>query len=83
MMTAKKPLIESRSSYRICLWSSCARKTFYLISNDNKNDYEVVLGQHDEYGKREQVIYYMSKKFNDYESRYTMMLCFGLEYKKA
>jgi len=42
-----------------------------------------MLGQHDEYGKREQVIYYMSKKFNDYESRYTMMLCFGLEYKKA
>jgi len=39
-----------------------------------------VLSQHDEYGKREQVIYYMSKKFNDYESRYTMIerLCCAL-----
>jgi len=30
-----------------------------------------VLGQHDESGRKEQAIYYLSKKFNDCESRYT------------
>ena len=29
-----------------------------------------VLGQHDETGKKEHVIYYLSKKFTDYESKY-------------
>ncbi|KAA3465818.1 RNA-directed DNA polymerase (Reverse transcriptase), Ribonuclease H [Gossypium australe] len=29
-----------------------------------------VLGQHDESGKREQVIYYLSKKFTEYEAKY-------------
>ena len=29
-----------------------------------------VLGQHDETGRKEQAIYYLSKKFTDYESRY-------------
>ena len=29
-----------------------------------------VLGQHDEIGKNEHVIYYLSKKFTDYESKY-------------
>ena len=39
-----------------------------------------VLGQHDESGRKEQVIYYLSKKFNDYESRYTTIerLCCAL-----
>jgi len=30
-----------------------------------------VLGQHDESGRKEQAIYYLSKKFNDCESKYT------------
>ena len=29
-----------------------------------------VLGQHDETGRKEQAIYYLSKKFTDYESKY-------------
>ena len=29
------------------------------------------MGQHDETGRKEQAIYYLSKKFTDYESRYS------------
>ena len=29
-----------------------------------------VLGQHDETGKKEHAIYYLSKEFTDYESKY-------------
>ena len=32
-----------------------------------------VLGQHDETGRKEQVIYYLSKKFTDYESKYSSL----------
>ena len=32
-----------------------------------------VLGQQDETGKKEYVIYYLSKKFTDYESRYSIL----------
>jgi hypothetical protein len=32
-----------------------------------------VLGQHDETGRKERVIYYLSKKFTECESRYTMI----------
>jgi hypothetical protein len=39
-----------------------------------------LLGQHDESGRKEQAIYYLSKKFTDCESRYTMTekLCCAL-----
>ncbi|XP_015060530.1 uncharacterized protein LOC107006506 [Solanum pennellii] len=41
-----------------------------------------VLGPHDETGKKEKVIYYISKNFTPYESRYTLVvenvLCFDL-----
>ena len=30
-----------------------------------------VLGQHDETGRKEQAIYYLNKKFTDYELRYS------------
>ena len=30
-----------------------------------------ILGQHDETGRKEQAIYYLSEKFTDYESRYS------------
>lgn len=32
-----------------------------------------VLGQHDETGRKEHAIYYLSKMFTDYESRYSML----------
>jgi hypothetical protein len=39
-----------------------------------------VLGQHDDMGRKEQVIYYISKKFIDCETHYNMIkkLCYGL-----
>ncbi len=32
-----------------------------------------VLGQHDDTGSKERAIYYLSKKFNEYESRYSFL----------
>ena len=32
-----------------------------------------VLGQHDEYGRKEHAIYYLSKKFTDCETRYSLL----------
>lgn len=32
-----------------------------------------VFGQHDETGRKERAIYYLSKKFTDYETRYTVL----------
>ncbi|KAJ0103356.1 hypothetical protein Patl1_05516 [Pistacia atlantica] len=32
-----------------------------------------VLGQHDESGRKERAIYYLSKKFTDYETRYSSL----------
>jgi len=39
-----------------------------------------MLGQHDDLGKQEQTIYYFSKRFNDYKSRYPLIekTCCGL-----
>ena len=41
-----------------------------------------VLGQHDETGRKEQAIYYLSKKFTDYESRYSQLekMCCALAW---
>ena len=41
-----------------------------------------VLGQHDETGRKEQDIYYISKKFTDYESRYSPLekMCYALAW---
>ena len=41
-----------------------------------------VLGQHDETGRKEQAIYYLSKKFVDYESRYSPLenMCCALAW---
>ncbi|XP_070043118.1 uncharacterized protein [Nicotiana tomentosiformis] len=38
-----------------------------------ENSFGCVLGQHDMTGKREQVIYYLSKKFTSYEAKYTLL----------
>jgi len=42
----------------------------------------VVLGQHDDSGKKEQAIYYLSRRFNDCESRYPLIekTCYGLAW---
>ena len=41
-----------------------------------------ILGQHDETGRKEQAIYYLSKKFTDYESRYSSLekMCCALAW---
>ena len=41
-----------------------------------------VLEQHDETGRKEQAIYYLSKKFTDYESRYSLLekMCCALAW---
>ena len=41
-----------------------------------------VLGQHDKTGRKEQAIYYLSKKFTDYESKYSSLekMCFALAW---
>ena len=43
----------------------------YLSVSDNA--FGCVLGQQDETGKKEKAIYYISKKFTPYESRYTLL----------
>ena len=41
-----------------------------------------VLGQHDETRRKEQAIYYLSKKFTDYESKYSSLekMCYALAW---
>ncbi|XP_050878259.1 uncharacterized protein LOC127082076, partial [Lathyrus oleraceus] len=41
-----------------------------------------VLGQHDETGRKEHAIYYLSKRFTDYESRYSLLekTCYALAW---
>ncbi|XP_057976008.1 uncharacterized protein LOC131163438 [Malania oleifera] len=41
----------------------------YLVVSENSMG--CVLGQHDESGRKERAIYYLSKKFTEYESRYS------------
>ncbi|XP_070052878.1 uncharacterized protein [Nicotiana tomentosiformis] len=52
----------------------------YLTVLDNS--FGCVLGQHDITGKKEQAIYYLSKKFNPYEVKYTLLekTCFALTW---
>ena len=38
-----------------------------------ENSMGCVLGQHDESGRKEHAIYYLSKKFTDYETRYSQL----------
>ena len=38
-----------------------------------ENSMGCVLGQHDESGQKEHAIYYLSKKFTDYETRYPLL----------
>ncbi|KAA3485545.1 RNA-directed DNA polymerase (Reverse transcriptase), Ribonuclease H-like protein [Gossypium australe] len=46
------------------------RRPLILYLTVFENSIGCVLGQHDESGKRERAIYYLSKKFTDYEAKY-------------
>ena len=54
----------------------------YLIVHERSMG--CVLGQHDEIRRKKQVIYYLSKKFTDYESRYSPLekICLHSELKR-
>ena len=47
-----------------------------------ENSMGCVLGLHDEFGRKEHAIYYMSKKFTDCETRYSLLekSCCTLEW---
>ncbi|KAK5793850.1 hypothetical protein PVK06_035012 [Gossypium arboreum] len=55
-------------------------KPLILYLSVFSNSMGCVLGQHDESGKKEKAIYYLSKKFTDYEMRYSPIekLCCAL-----
>ncbi|XP_059315447.1 uncharacterized protein LOC132066075 [Lycium ferocissimum] len=50
-----------------------AGRPLLLYLSVSANAFGCVLGQHDETGKKEQAIYYLSKKFTPYEARYTLL----------
>ncbi|XP_059281345.1 uncharacterized protein LOC132035043 [Lycium ferocissimum] len=50
-----------------------AGRPLLLYLSVSENAFGCVLGQHDETGKKEQAIYYLSKKFTPYEARYTLL----------
>ena len=52
----------------------------YLTVHERSMGY--VLGQHDETGRKKQAIYYLSKKFTDYESKYSSLekMCCALAW---
>ena len=56
------------------------RLLLYLSVSDSA--FGCVLGQHDETGKKERAIYYISKKFTPYESHYTLLgrMCCALTW---
>ena len=47
-----------------------SRKTPYLYLTIHEKSMGYVLGQHNETEKKEHVIYYLSKKFMEYETNY-------------
>ena len=52
------------------LVSPIPRKPLILYLTIHEKSMDCVLGQHDETKKKEDVIYYLSKKFTKYESKY-------------
>ena len=61
---------------------SILRKPLILYLTIHEKSMGCVLGQHDETGKKEQAIYYLSKKFTKYESKYPSMekMCCALAW---
>ena len=47
-----------------------------------ENSMGYVLGHHDEFGRKENVIYYLRKKFTEWETRYSLLekICCTLEW---
>ena len=58
------------------------RKPLILYLTVYERSMGCVLGQHDEIGRKEQAIYYLSKKFTDYESKYSSLenMCCALAW---
>ena len=48
-------------------------RPLFLYLSVTDNSFGCVLGQHDVIGKKEQAIYYLSKKFTSYEAKYTLL----------
>ena len=57
-------------------------KPLILYLSVYKKSMKCILGQHDEIGCKEQTIYYLSKKFMDYESKYSPLekMCCALAW---
>ncbi|WRX13925.1 Integrase [Theobroma cacao] len=57
-------------------------KPLILYLTVNRNSMGCVLGQHDETGKKERAVYYLSKKFMEYESKYSALekMCCALAW---
>ena len=53
-----------------------------MYLNVLENSMGCVLGKHDESGRKEHAIYYLSKKFTDCETRYSLLekTCYALEW---
>ena len=59
------------------------RRPLILYLTIHERSMGCILGQHDETGCKEQAIYYLSKKFTDYESKYSSLekMCCALAWK--
>ena len=57
-------------------------KPLILYLTVHEKSMEYVMGQHDEIGRKEQAIYYLSKKFTDYELKYSSLekMCCALAW---
>ncbi|XP_017970398.1 PREDICTED: uncharacterized protein LOC108660657 [Theobroma cacao] len=57
-------------------------RTLILYLTVNERSMGCVLGQHDETGKKERAVYYLSKKFIEYESKYSSLkkMCCALAW---
>ncbi|WRX22815.1 Reverse transcriptase domain - like 10 [Theobroma cacao] len=58
------------------------RRPLFLYLTINEGSIGCVLGQHDETGKKEMAVYYLSKKFTEYESKYSSLekMCCALAW---
>ncbi|XP_017974505.1 PREDICTED: uncharacterized protein LOC108661580 [Theobroma cacao] len=59
-----------------------AGRPLLLYLTVNEGSMGCVLGQHDETGKKERAVYYLSKKFTEYESKYSSLkkMCCALAW---
>ncbi|XP_017976461.1 PREDICTED: uncharacterized protein LOC108661977 [Theobroma cacao] len=59
-----------------------AKRPLFLYLTVNEGSMGCVLGQHDKTGKKERAVYYLSKKFTKYESKYSSLekMCCALAW---